>query len=451
MAAAEMEVGHVLADLLGEETIDPTLERIQALLGLLGDPQSAYPVVMIAGTNGKTTTSRVIEQLLMAAGLRTGLFTSPHLHEVTERIRIDGSPIESERFLALHAEVAPIAGLADAKVGGGQRLSMFEMLTALAYVAFADAPVDIAVMEIGMGGRWDAVNAADATVAVICPIGLDHMHVLGDTVEQIAHEKAGIIAPGCSVVSAIQQPEARAVIAERAVAQQADVWWDGEQFEVRNRRPGVGGQLLDIRIGAHVYADVPVPLLGAHQAQNTLLGCAAVTRLIGASQPLHRDTILTGLAGLTSPGRMQVLARQPTVLADAAHNPSGIAATLTAVTESFAPVTLVCVLAVMRDKDAAGILTALGDADAFIIATEIPAGPPGSLESTRADRGLPAADLAAAARSLLGPNRCEAEPDLTAALAAARARLAGEPGGLILVTGSIALIAAAEASLRGTR
>ncbi|MBU6148183.1 MAG: dihydrofolate synthase [Actinomycetales bacterium] len=447
MVAAEVAAGRLLADRVGEETIDPTLDRIQSLLRSLGDPQTAFPVVMIAGTNGKTTTSRVIEQLLLAAGLRTGLFTSPHLHAVTERIRIDGSAIEGERFIALHAEVAPIAELVDAD--GGRRLSMFEMLTALAYAAFADAPVDVAVMEIGMGGRWDAVNAADATVAVICPIGLDHMHVLGDTVEQIAGEKAGIIAPGCAVVSAAQQPGARAVISERAAAQQADVWWDGEQFDLRNRRPGVAGQLLDMRIGTRRYADVPVPLLGAHQAQNTVVGCAAVTRLIGDAQPISRETLLTGLAGLTSPGRMQVLARQPTILADAAHNPAGIVATLAAVTESFAPVPLVCVLAVMRDKDAAGMLTALGAADAFVIATEIPAGPPGTLGATRADRGLPAADLAAAALIALGPHRCQAEPDLAAALTAARTRLAGQPGGLILVTGSIALIAAAEAILGG--
>lgn len=426
-----------------EHRIEPSLDGVTRLLSVLGDPQRAYPVVMVAGTNGKTTTSRIIERLLRASGLRTGLFTSPHLAHPRERIRIDGEDLTAERLDLLYEEVAPLAGLAEAGHTAGP-LGFFETLTAMAYAAFADAPVDVAVMEVGIGGRWDAVNAADAAVAVIAPIALDHVDVLGGTIAQIAAQKAGIIAPGSAVATSRQSPAAAEVIAAEARRQGSLLWREDAEFALRDRSPGIGGQLISVRVGHTDYDECPLPLLGAHQAHNAALALAGVSLLIGGQQPLDREVVIAAFAECTSPGRLEVLARRPTVVADAAHNPAGMAATLTALTESFAPARLICVLGVMADKDLRGMLDALAAVGAHVLATDVPAQPAAEEGAATAGAAHPrcrsAGDIAEAAAVALGADRVRCEPDLGRALASALEWARAQPPGLVLVAGSIGLL-----------
>lgn len=421
-----------------ESRLDPTLERIAGLCDLLGSPQRAYPVVHLTGTNGKTSTARMVDTLLLALGLRTGRFTSPHVQEMTERITLHGQPLSHERFVEVYDEVTPYAEIIDRS--GPHPLSFFELVTAMAFAAFADAPVDAAVVEVGMGGSWDATNVADGSVAVISPIDVDHASYLGDTPGDIAVEKSGIIKAGAIAVLAEQTVPVGEVLRERAAKVGATVVTEGVEFGVEERTPGLGGQLMTLQGVAGRYDDVFLPLYGAHQAQNAVCALAAVEAFAGGNG-LDPDLVREGFASVTSPGRLEVVRRSPVVVVDAAHNPHGAAATAAAIDEAFSFSSLVGVVGVMADKDVAGLLEAFETVMTSVICTR---------NSTA--RSLPAESLAAVARDIFGDERVDVAPRLDDALELAMARAdidATQPLGLggagVLVTGSV--VTAGEARL----
>lgn len=420
----------------GERWVQPRVERTRRVLELLADPQHTYRVVHVTGTNGKTSTSRIIETIVRAHGLRTGLFTSPHLERFTERIMIDGEPIADAAIADAWDEISPFVDLVDAELAatGEAPLTFFELLTVLAFVAFADAPVDVAVVEVGMGGAWDSTNTADGDVAVFAPIDIDHADRLGDTIEAIATVKAGIIKQDAAVVSAAQDPAAGAVLRAAAAARAASLAVDGEQFALTAQRLAVGGQQISVRGIAGKYDELYLPLYGAHQGRNAALAIAAVESLIGAgTQPIAPDVLADALANVTSPGRLQLIGVAPTVLADSAHNPHGAAALVTALRESFDFDEWGLVLGVFGDKDAAGIVSALAPAAAHVFAT-VP-------DSERAADPEELADLAEAAGSQVTVHR-----DLAAAAEAARAWAATSDRRAVIIAGSVVL--AGEAVLQ---
>ncbi|WP_062460633.1 bifunctional folylpolyglutamate synthase/dihydrofolate synthase [Demequina soli] len=436
---AEREIYAHIVSRNPEHDFEPTIDRVRDACDLLGSPQHAFKVIHLTGTNGKTSTARMAEALVREHGLRTGLFTSPHLSSVRERIQVDGEPISREAFVRLWLEVAPILHLVDARSveAGGPRMSFFEVLTVLAYAAFADAPVDVAVIEVGMGGVWDATNVADGAVAVITPIGLDHQQWLGDTLADIASEKSGIIKDGAAVVIS-EQSTAVLPVLEAAVAERgASAYWEGSQLEVVERQPGVGGQLVTLRTPAATYADLLVPLYGAHQAHNALLALAATELLLGDGAPmsLAGDTVEAAFAAVTSPGRLEAVRTSPLILVDAAHNPHGIDAMVDAIEESFAFETLVGVVGILDDKDAEGILAALEPALAHVVIT-----------ASSSPRAIPVDRLASLAAEIFGEERVTAADSLPDALDAAvqRSERDNDLGAGVLVVGSITLVAEAR-------
>jgi dihydrofolate synthase/folylpolyglutamate synthase len=411
-----------------EQTIVPSLERISALAGLLGEPQRACPVIHITGTNGKTTTARMTETLLRARGLRTGLFTSPQLSSMRERICIDGQPLSADDFVAAYEDIAPYAAMVDGQQA--LHLSFFEVLTAMAFAAFADAPVDVAVIEVGLGGTWDATNIADGAVAVITPVAVDHTAYLGDTVAAIATEKAGIIKPGATAVLARQPDEAAGPLLRRAGEVGASVVREDEDFGVTDRELAVGGQLLALRGLAGSYSDVLLPLFGDYQAANAACALAAVEAFSGGIE-LDEDLVREAFATVTAPGRLEVVRRSPVMIVDSAHNPAGMAASMAAVTEAFGFDILVAVLAVSADKDVEGILAEMEPVVATLVVTR-----------NSAARSMDADELARLAVDVFGPDRVVVAARLDDALEAATSladEAAGEsgPGGAgILITGS---------------
>jgi dihydrofolate synthase/folylpolyglutamate synthase len=417
-----------------ENVIEPTLARIAALTDLLGTPQASYPVIHVTGTNGKTSTSRMIESLLRAYGLRTGLFTSPHLVDARERVCLDGEPISAARLLSAWTEIAPFVDVVDANstADGGTSLSYFEVMTGLGFAAFADAPVDVAVIEVGLGGGWDSTNVAHGAVSVITPIGLDHREYLGDTIEEIAREKAGIIKPGAVAVVAQQELSAAEVLLERVAEVDGTVAREGIEFGVVSRGVAVGGQVLTLKGLAGEYPDVFLPLFGEHQAHNAAVALAAVEAFLGGVGALDIDLVREGFASVTSPGRLEVLRRGPSVIVDAAHNPHGAQALARAVEDSFDFAHLVGVIGVLSDKDALGILTALEPVLDRVVITQ-----------PTSARALDADALAAVAVEVFSDDRVFVEPELPEALdrAMGLAEEAGEYGGAgVLVTGSVVLV-----------
>lgn len=434
-----------------EHDIDPTLDRVADVLDLLGNPHRAYKSVHVTGTNGKTSTARIVESLIRAHGLRTGRFTSPHLTSVTERIAIDGEPITAERFIETYDDVIPYIQMIDDRsvAGGGPRLSFFEVLTVMAYAAFADAPIDVAVVEVGLGGRWDSTNVIDAEVAVITPIAVDHTRWLGNTITEIAFEKAGIIKAGATVVSAVQPDEAATQIAQRAAEVGATVLseeapTEGAQVQagalvVLDRKVAVGGQVITVQTPAAVYEDLMLPLHGEYQAHNALLALVAAEALLSGGRALAGDTVQEGLGQVTSPGRLEVVSSSPTVIADAAHNPAGAEALITGLEEAFSLKRLIAVVAMMADKDAEGFLAALEpEIDAVVVTT------------MQTDRAFVVDDLADIALDVFGEDRvfrAESLPDaIEAAAALAESELdAGTGlGAGVIVTGSVVLAADAR-------
>lgn len=413
----------------GEQWVQPRVERTRRVLELLDDPQRTYRVVHVTGTNGKTSTSRMIESLLRAHGLRTGLFTSPHLVRFTERIMVDGEPIQDAAVADAWEEIEPFVDLVDAELAaaGDAALTFFELLTVLAFVAFSDAPVDVAVIEVGMGGEWDSTNTADGDVAVIAPVGLDHADRLGDTIGEIATVKAGIIKPGAAVVSAAQDPSAAEAISRAVRAADASLAVEGDAFGVDRQRIAVGGQLLDIRGLSGTYDEVYLPLYGAHQGRNAALALAAVESLIARpGEGLAPDAVAEGLGQVTSPGRLQLIGANPTVLVDAAHNPHGVHALVAALTESFDFDEWGIVLGVLEDKDAAGIVAELATVATRVFAT--------APESERARDADSVADLVEARELTV-----TVHPDLEDAAEAAREWAAASDRRAVAIAGSVVL------------
>ena len=434
-AAEATRVHDELLARVGESAPEPRLSATRRAVELLGDPQRAYPVIHITGTNGKTSTSRMIESVLRAHGLRTGLMTSPHLVRLNERIVVDGEPISDERLVANWDDIQPYLTMVDTELeaAGEPTLTFFEALTALAFACFADAPADVVVLEVGMGGEWDSTNVADGQVAVFTPIALDHQARLGSTVEAIARTKAGIVKPAASVVSAAQLPEALAELQRAAELTESSLAVEGVAFGVESTTVAVGGQVVTIRGVAGRYEDLLLPLFGDHQAQNAAVAVAAVESFLGSgSQALDHDVLAEGLAAATSPGRLQIVANEPTILVDAAHNPHGARALAKAIDDYFQFGRVVAVLSVLADKDAAGIVRALsGTVDQFVVT------------QSGSDRSVDADELAAVAVGVVGAARVVVETDLVAALRTARDLAdeaeGDEPGGVV-VTGSITLV-----------
>ncbi|MCS5722613.1 bifunctional folylpolyglutamate synthase/dihydrofolate synthase [Herbiconiux sp. CPCC 203407] len=417
---------------LGEASPEPRLSATRRVVELLGDPQRSYPVIHITGTNGKTSTSRIVESILRAHGLRTGLFTSPHLERLNERMMIDGVPISNEALAANWSDIEPFLELVDAELeaAGEARLTFFEALSVLAFASFADAPVDVAVIEVGMGGEWDSTNVADGQVAVITPISLDHTARLGNTVAEIARTKSGIVKPASQVVTAQQPAEALTELARAAELTESTFAVEGEAFRLLESKVAVGGQLVSVQGLAGTYRDIFLPLYGAHQGHNAAVAVAAVESFLGGgTQAIADDVITEGFATATSPGRLQLVGIEPTVLVDAAHNPGGASALAAAVGEYFTFDRVVAVIAVLEDKDVAGIVRALDP-----VVTEF------VITSSSSDRAIDPDELASIVVGIAGADRVLVEPRLEDALDAARESASGSEKGAVLVTGSITLV-----------
>lgn len=424
-----------------EHRVAPSLGRIAALTELLGDPQHAYPVIQITGTNGKGSTAAMIDALLRSVGLRTGRFSSPHLSDIGERIRIDGEPLAADRFDEIWTELEPYVGLVDQQQIDGVAMTFFEIITGMAYAAFADAPVDVAIVEVGLGGTWDATNVADAKVAVITPIDLDHTHLLGTGVTEIATEKSGIIKAGAQAVLAGQQPEAARILLQRAADVGATVQREGLEFGVLDRVLGVGGQQLRLDSAAGPIEDVFLPLYGAHQAENAAVALAAAEAFIGL-KGIDPDIVREGFAAVEAEGRLEIVRRSPPVLLDAGHNPHGARAASAAIGEAFDFTPLIGVVAIMKDKDAEGVLQAYADLFTSVITTQV----------ASTDRGLPADELAELAAGVFGADRVRAVPRMDDAIEAAIAEAdvdgATTPG--VLITGSVIAVGEARTLLVGS-
>ena len=336
-----------------ETRIAPTLERIAALVDVLGSPQLSYPTIHIAGTNGKTTTTRLIDSLCFELGMRTGRFTSPHLESFLERISINGEPISAEGMIATYNDIALYLDLIDSKMPN--KLSFFEAMCALSFVAFAEFPVDVGIFECGMGGEWDSTNVINAAVSVITPIGFDHMEYLGDTLEKIATTKSGIIKDGSFAVLARQEPEVAQVLMHKAATVDATPIREGIEYSVKSRALAVGGQLISIAGVYGEYNDLFLPLHGAHQAANAATAIAAVEVFAGESK-LDEEVVREALVNATSPGRCEIVMRNPTVIIDAAHNPHGAVSLKRTLADEFDFDAVIGVVAPMGDKDVEGIL-----------------------------------------------------------------------------------------------
>ena len=437
------EVERALLSRWAENRVAPDLERITALTSMLGDPQCSAPVIHIAGTNGKTSTARIIESLLRSCGLKTGLFTSPDLGSITERVQINGMPVSPEQFVAAYQDVQPYLAIVDQLSAdhGGPPATMFEAITALAFAAFADAPVDVMVVECGMGGTWDATNVVQPAVSVISPIGLDHVDYLGDNLTAIAGEKAGILRAGVPAVLSRQDPEAALVLVGRCQALGVEPCREGVEFAVLHRTVAVGGQMLAIQGLGGEYDDLYLPLHGEHQAANAALALAAVETFLGAwsvdgsRRRLNLDFVRAGFMDARSPGRLELIFTSPTVLVDAAHNPHGARALAAAVGEAFSFSTVIGVVAVLDGKDVVGLLTELEPLLDTIVVT-----------ANSSPRSLSPDDLAYAAITVFGEERVLAAPTIASALEAAFGiaddeRFLGTAG--VVATGSV--VTAADA------
>ncbi|WP_016891539.1 bifunctional tetrahydrofolate synthase/dihydrofolate synthase [Mycobacteroides abscessus] len=456
--AALLQIEYLLDQRWPETKIEPSTDRIVALMELLGSPQRAYPCIHVAGTNGKTSVTRMIDALLTALHRRTGRTTSPHLQSAVERIAIDGQPISPAKYVEIYSEIEPFVELVDkqSQEQGGPAMSKFEVLVAMAFVAFADAPVDIAVVEVGLGGRWDATNIIDAPVAVVTPIGIDHVEFLGPDLASIANEKAGIIKrhkldamtgeAGADTVAVIaqQQPEAMEVLLRQTVEADAAVAREGSEFAVLSRQVAVGGQLVELQGLGGVYPEIFLPLHGEHQAHNAAVALAAVEAFFGAGadRQLDIEAIRSGFASVIVPGRLERVRSAPAVFVDAAHNPHGAAALAETLQSEFGFRRLVGVISVMGDKDVAGILASLEPAFDEIVVTHN--GSPRAMETDA---------LAGIALEIFGEDRVVVAPTLLDAVETATAMVeeAAEDGGAegfsgtgIVITGSVVTAGAAR-------
>ena len=420
-----------------ETRIAPTLDRISALVDILGSPQLTYPTIHVGGTNGKTTTSRMIDSLLFEMGLRTGRFTSPHLESYLERISINGQPIDAKELIFSFNDISPYLDLMDGKFDNP--ISFFEAITALAFAAFAEHPIDVGVIEVGMGGQWDATNVVAADVSVITPIGLDHMEYLGSTISEIAATKAGIIKENGFIVLAQQTPEAAVELLRRAAEVGADVAREGLEYSIDSRAIAVGGQLISITGLRGHYDDIFLPLHGKHQASNAAAALIAVEAFFG-EQDLDIDAVRAGFANVTSPGRCEVIHRDPTIILDAAHNPHGAKAIAETMQSEFTFDEVTGIVALMADKDALGILQALEPVMNLVIVT-----------TNSSERSMNVADLSKLATQVFGADRVFAEETLEGAIDRAvkdSVRPLSDESLAILITGSVVTVGEARTAVR---
>lgn len=423
------ELDQILAELYArqpEQHIRPRLEPTSRLVGLMGDPQKNYGIIHITGTNGKTSTSRIIERILREHGLRTGRLTSPHLVQFNERIALDGDPVSDEMLVDTYRDNKPLLDLVDQQLiaEGHQPLTFFEAFTALAFQLFSDAPVDVLVLEVGMGGEWDATNVADADVAVFTAIDLDHQKSLGNTVEEIATTKAGIIKENSLVVSS---PQFEGVI-EVLEARSSNLKLSGRDFLYGDVMADGFGTRFSVRGLAGDYPQVWMPINGFHQAQNAATAIAAVELFLGEGSRAIADEVLrAALADAVSPGRLQVVSKEPLVVLDGAHNPAGMSSLTAALNESFNSPKTLGLVAMLADKDLDGTIAEMAKSFDKVICTQ-PASP----------RGLPAADLAAICEDH-GIEVLAVEPNVNSAYRLAN-RLAAEEKAALFVTGSLYLI-----------
>lgn len=410
----------------------PRLEPTRRAVELLGDPQAAYRVIHITGTNGKTSTARLIERLLRETGLRTGRFTSPHLVSFNERISIDGEPVDNELLVEVWRSIEPILSIVDAQLEaeGETKLTYFEALAVLGFAVFADAPVDVLVLEVGMGGEWDSTNVANGDVAVFAPIALDHTDRIGSNITEIAQTKAGIMKPGAIVVSAEQTSEASAVISSRAAELGLQVFNYGTDFEVLSSEANKVGQTIAIKSLAGKYHDLQLPLHGFFQAENAALALAAVEAFLGGGA--HRiidDVVRVAVADATSPGRLQVIEFDPIVIIDGAHNPHGANAIAQALETSFGAPRVIAVISMVDLKDVEGFLSALApEVDHFIFT------------KSSSDRAIEAAKLAERASSIIEGSKITVQPNMASAVAHAKQMASDSGEAIVLATGSLTLV-----------
>ena len=423
------EVMDALLTRIPENKLRPRLEPTRRAVELLGDPQKSYRVIHVTGTNGKTTTTRIIERILRELGLRTGRFTSPHLVRLNERMAIDGEPVGDQQLAEVWADIEPILAMVDAELeaAGDTKLTFFEALAVLGFAVFADAPVDVLVLEVGMGGEWDSTNVADGDVAVFTPISIDHAERLGSTIAEIAKTKSGIIKPGAIVVSSEQPAEALAVLEAKTaeVAERIAVY--GRDFEILDVEPDVAGQRFSVKTLTSDYRDLFLPLHGEYQAENAALAISAVEAFFGVSNRLFDDVLRVALADSTSPGRLQVVSRKPLTILDAAHNPGGAESLARAMKKTFGAPKTIAVISILGDKDAHSLLQALKTtADTFVVT-----------QST-SPRAIEVTELEKIAKEIFGESRVRSAETPYRALELAKELVA--ENGAIVVTGSITLV-----------
>jgi len=421
-----------------ETRIEPSLDRIAALCDALGSPQLSYPTIHIAGTNGKTTTARMIDSLFRELGYRTGRFTSPHLESFLERISINGLPIPAEGMIATYNDIALYLDLIDSRLP--HPISFFEAMTALAFVAFAEFPVDIAIIEAGMGGEWDATNVVQSQVSVITPIGLDHQEYLGNTIAEIALTKSGIIKHESHVVMAAQPVDAATALTARVIERAAIPYREGLEFTVTKRALAVGGQLVTIKGIFDTYEDIFIPLYGAHQSTNAAVALASAEAFAGVA--LDEEVVRRAFANVESPGRLEVLYRDPTVIVDAAHNPHGAHALAQTLEREFDFESIFGVVAILGDKDVVGVLTELEPVIDRLVVTQ-----------SSSDRALPVDRLFDLAIPIFGADRVYKEGDLRTAITYAMEQCTlinqvSEGISAVVVTGSVVTAGETRAIVR---
>lgn len=424
-----------------EHKVQPSLERVEQCLELMGNPHRSFRAIHITGTNGKTSTARMCEALLREYGLRTGRFTSPHLYNVRERICIDGQAISREAFIEAWGDCEPFIAMADeaSLAKGGPRMSFFEVFVVMAYAAFAAAPIDVAVVEVGMGGRWDATNVIDSDVSVLMPIGIDHEKWLGSSLEDIAEEKLGIVKDNSTLVCAPQSEIVREMARERARATHAQLIEYGENLHLISSEHAVGGQMLTIQTPTARYESVPLSLRGTYQGENASVALAAIEAFFGG-KALSGDIVEHALMSITSPGRLEVVRTSPRIILDACHNPHGAYATAGALDEYF-PGRKIGIMAMMADKDIEGVLGIFEPVFEEIIVTGMPT-----------ERAAKAEDMAEIAREVFGDERVHVDKDLLEAIDHATALAEADDSQAmtspsVVICGSIHLIGAARSLL----
>ena len=422
-----------------ENQIEPSLDRILALVDALGSPHLTYPTIHIAGTNGKTSTARMIDQLLANLGYRVGRYTSPHLESFTERISIKGEPISDLEMIKTYEDIHLYLDLIDSRQP--HPISYFEALTAMAFVAFAEHPVDIAVIEAGMGGQWDATNVISSQVSVMTPIGLDHMEYLGNTVEAIAQTKAGIFKPESNVVLAAQSAQVAKVLLAQVAKVSAQPFRQGVEFSLKNRALAVGGQLLSIQ-GVHGdYDEIFLPLYGDHQGNNAAIALAAVEVFAGVK--LDTELVQDAFSKVSSPGRCEIVYKDPTIIIDAAHNPHGVSAIANTLNTEFDFELVVGVVAVLADKDVAGILKNLATTLDYLVITE-----------NGSNRAMNKDELAKIASQYFKAEQVEIIGDMNSAITYAIEKVAlfnqvNDGVAAVVITGSVATAGMARSIIKG--